>query len=354
MQPVDTIHVYELPCPSTEIDDPNWVIFPVYCCTELGMHRQVTLSPISQFGDPIVIAIEAEKLNSKGYLYNAIASHIERYCIVKLFEEDASVPEITEATVPTTDETDSHFFQQPIHTTAAVTPAGGRPMVPMPHLFDIHVFDCIHPLQTIQGNVGLTFPFGESTVDWQKVDHGQDNQTTLVKQGQGVIIEWKLNKAQQIFGSTNSSPNEVNADAWFDYDTITTKKSRKSSPVGVASLEDCLNEFTGDEQLSNDDSWYCPRCKQHQRASKKIDIWKLPEIMVVHLKRFSQARRSGSKIDKFIDFPLTELDMTDRVLGHSDQEPRLIYDLYAVDNHYGTLSAGHCKYQKKKCSVHTL
>jgi hypothetical protein len=314
----------------------------------MGHYRQVNLSCIRQFGNPIVLAIEAERLNNKDYLYGTIVSHIERYCIVKLFEEDVSVPEMEEATAPNTDEMELPLFQQPIHTTAAVTPAGGRPMVPMPHLFNIHVFDYLHPLPAIRNNiVGLTFPSGSSTVDWQEVNHIGGEEDTLVKQGQGVIIEWKRKKAQQIFGlpsSSSSSSEEINVDAWFNYDVNTTKKVRISSPAGVASLEDCLNEFTGDEQLSNEDSWYCPRCKQHQRASKKIDIWKLPEIMVVHLKRFSQERRWGNKIDTFIDFPLTELDMTDRVLGHCDQDSRLIYDLYAVDNHYGSLGVGHCKY----------
>jgi len=36
----------------------------------------------------------------------------------------------------------------------------------------------------------------------------------------------------------------------------------------------------------DDDAWYCGNCKKHQRASKKLDIWKLPDTLMVHLKRF--------------------------------------------------------------------
>ena len=31
---------------------------------------------------------------------------------------------------------------------------------------------------------------------------------------------------------------------------------------------------------------YCSACKQHRDASKRIEIWKLPSILLIHLKRF--------------------------------------------------------------------
>ena len=35
---------------------------------------------------------------------------------------------------------------------------------------------------------------------------------------------------------------------------------------------------------------YCPSCKKHQQATKKFDLWKLPKILIIHLKRFSYNR----------------------------------------------------------------
>ena len=35
---------------------------------------------------------------------------------------------------------------------------------------------------------------------------------------------------------------------------------------------------------------FCPGCKEFVQASKKFDLWKLPEILVIHLKRFSYDR----------------------------------------------------------------
>ena len=68
------------------------------------------------------------------------------------------------------------------------------------------------------------------------------------------------------------------------------------------------------EQLDEANSWYCPRCKRHVRASKKLDIWALPEILVVHLKRFSHSRLSRDKIDARVNFPLEGLDLQDYML----------------------------------------
>ena len=35
---------------------------------------------------------------------------------------------------------------------------------------------------------------------------------------------------------------------------------------------------------------YCPECKDFVQASKKFDLWKLPDILVIHLKRFPYDR----------------------------------------------------------------
>jgi len=51
-------------------------------------------------------------------------------------------------------------------------------------------------------------------------------------------------------------------------------------------LQDCLEKYTEEEQLGTDDTWHCPHCKQFKQAWKKFDIWRLSEILVIHLKRF--------------------------------------------------------------------
>ena len=38
--------------------------------------------------------------------------------------------------------------------------------------------------------------------------------------------------------------------------------------------------------------WYCGKCKEHQRAYKKLDLWSAPEILILHLKRFQYAQNT--------------------------------------------------------------
>ncbi|XP_056315195.1 ubiquitin carboxyl-terminal hydrolase 15 [Danio aesculapii] len=69
-------------------------------------------------------------------------------------------------------------------------------------------------------------------------------------------------------------------------------------------LRDCIQLFTTKEKLGADDPWYCPSCKQHQQATKQLDLWSLPPVLVVHLKRFSYSRYMRDKLDTLVEFPL--------------------------------------------------
>uniref|UniRef100_A0A0E0AFZ4 USP domain-containing protein n=1 Tax=Oryza glumipatula TaxID=40148 RepID=A0A0E0AFZ4_9ORYZ len=42
-------------------------------------------------------------------------------------------------------------------------------------------------------------------------------------------------------------------------------------------LHGCLEAFLKEEPLGPEDMWYCPCCKKHQQAMKKLDLWRLPE-----------------------------------------------------------------------------
>jgi ubiquitin carboxyl-terminal hydrolase 4/11/15 len=45
-------------------------------------------------------------------------------------------------------------------------------------------------------------------------------------------------------------------------------------------------------------------CKLHQLATKKLDLWGLPEVLIIHLKRFSYNKFSREKLDSLVHFPL--------------------------------------------------
>ena len=114
-------------------------------------------------------------------------------------------------------------------------------------------------------------------------------------------------------------------------------------------IYDCLKLFTKKERLEKENSWYCSKCKEHKQATKTMEIYKSPEILIIHLKRFKTSKvssfgsyyfASGSqKISALVDYPITGLDLTDYVLGNDGKSK--IYDLYGVSNHYGGLGGGH-------------
>lgn len=86
---------------------------------------------------------------------------------------------------------------------------------------------------------------------------------------------------------------------------------------------------------------FCPNCKEHRQASKKLDLWRLPEILVIHLKRFSYSRYFKNKLDTFVSFPTQNLDLGKYAKDKDASNVRYVYELYAISNHYGGLGGGH-------------
>lgn len=119
--------------------------------------------------------------------------------------------------------------------------------------------------------------------------------------------------------------------------SFTAKKTRQEA----ISLFSCLEAFLKEEPLGPDDMWYCPRCKEHRQATKKLDLWRLPDILVFHLKRFSYSRYLKNKLDTFVNFPIHNLDLSKYVKSKDAPMQSHVYELYAISNHYGGLGGGH-------------
>lgn len=107
-------------------------------------------------------------------------------------------------------------------------------------------------------------------------------------------------------------------------------------------IEDCLELLCSTEKLSEEDSWYCSNCKVHTEATKTLQIWSFPPVLVLHLKRFAQEEDGyfSEKLQTQINFPLEGLDLRQYALDPESQEAA-IYDLCCVTNHYGGIGSGH-------------
>ena len=102
-------------------------------------------------------------------------------------------------------------------------------------------------------------------------------------------------------------------------------------------LTDLIENFSKKEILTAENQWFCPKCKSEQLAEKKMDIYTCPDILIIHLKRF----RNEQKLDSFVNFPLTGLDLTKHVKSIKKENENYIYDLIGVGNHYGSIHGGH-------------
>ncbi|XP_078365801.1 uncharacterized protein LOC144650037 isoform X2 [Oculina patagonica] len=106
-------------------------------------------------------------------------------------------------------------------------------------------------------------------------------------------------------------------------------------------LQKCLKTFVESEELP--DTWYCQKCREERDASKCLSLCRLPDTLIIHLKRYSQ---SGVKITAPVEFPVEELDMRQYTkLEHYSAEEigagELIYDLIGCVCHEGSYSSGH-------------
>uniref|UniRef100_A0A182M9T8 ubiquitinyl hydrolase 1 n=1 Tax=Anopheles culicifacies TaxID=139723 RepID=A0A182M9T8_9DIPT len=92
---------------------------------------------------------------------------------------------------------------------------------------------------------------------------------------------------------------------WTVHESVAICRKQQTEPVD---LDHCLRAFTSEEKL---EQWYhCSHCKQKKPATKKLQIWKLPPILIVHLKRFNYVSGKWVKSQKVVNFPYEDFDPT--------------------------------------------
>lgn len=172
-----------------------------------------------------------------------------------------------------------------------------------------------------------------------------------VELGEGIVLNWRPEAFDALFEGNPKKNNEMrgcrtadddgkDCDFFPDPELEARRAKMQARKKSGVTLDECFTETGKREVLSEDNAWYCNRCKEMRLAAKTLEIWTLPDILVVHLKRFGGARGSRDKIDVHVNYPITGLDMSDKV-GLKEDGKEYIYDLFAVDNHYGGLGGGH-------------
>ncbi|CAH0564430.1 unnamed protein product [Brassicogethes aeneus] len=182
-----------------------------------------------------------------------------------------------------------------------------------------------------------------------------------------LVLEWSEESKKEIIGDDH--------DLIEEHASVKVLRAQALQGGAPLTLEECLRDYTEAETLT--DAWRCPHCQQYQPVVKTLDVWSLPDILVVHFKRFRQQSLRGcnsTKLTSMVDFPVNGLDMSPHLankrnanlnrngpLNDSDNSMIInntwspwkrsrkqsssednLYDLYAVCYHHGTdLETGH-------------
>ena len=110
--------------------------------------------------------------------------------------------------------------------------------------------------------------------------------------------------------------------------SIGRKVGKKSHAI---SLDSCFRAYSREEMLTGNDQWYCSKCKEHRDIHKKLELFRVPKILVIQVKRFQSKKGAGSsgrsgffsmayaqicqqeKVGDLVDFPLVGLDISKHV-----------------------------------------
>ncbi|KAM9592483.1 ubiquitin carboxyl-terminal hydrolase 4 isoform 2-T2 [Trichechus inunguis] len=332
IMPRDDIFVYEV-C-STSADGSECVTLPVYF-RERKSRLSSTSSGAVLYGQPLLVSVPKHKLTLE-FLYQAVCERISRYIKQPLPDEFGSSPlelGACNGSRGSCEGEEEMEHQEEGKEQLSETEGSGEEELGS------------DPSETIQKKVKgqpcpkrlFTFSVVNSygTADINSL--ATDGKLLKLNSRSTLAIDWDSETRNLYYDEQESETCEKH---------VSMLQPQKKKKTSVA-LRDCIELFTTMETLGEHDPWYCPNCKKHQQATKKFDLWSLPKILVVHLKRFSYNRYWRDKLDTVVEFPVRALNMSEFVCDLSARP--YVYDLIAVSNHYGAMGVGHyTAYAKNK------
>ncbi|CAN2387596.1 Specifically deubiquitinates 'Lys-120' of histone H2A (H2AK119Ub) [Pristimantis euphronides] len=159
------------------------------------------------------------------------------------------------------------------------------------------------------------------------------------------------NPTPQVYEVVNEDPKTA----------FSTLSDRKELQLDDWSVLGCLDHFTRKESLVGNNQLLCNTCTQRQakavknntkgdkkflytNAKKQMLVSVPPPILTLHLKRFQQNGFNLQKLNKHIKFPEV-IDLapfcTVKCKNIRDDDRRVLYSLYGVIEHSGTMRSGH-------------
>ncbi|XP_048349102.1 ubiquitin carboxyl-terminal hydrolase 16 isoform X2 [Sphaerodactylus townsendi] len=177
------------------------------------------------------------------------------------------------------------------------------------------------------------------------------NELSLDVESDNMDIAYELDSDSKIY-------EVVNVDSETAFCTLA---NREMISLEEGSVLHCLYQFTRNEKLCENNKLLCDVCTRRQlsgpknaatntkkhiytNAKKQMLISLAPPILILHLKRFQQARYNLQKVNKHIKFPEI-MDLAPfcsvKCKNVVEGSQRVLYSLYGVVEHSGTMRSGH-------------
>jgi DNA-directed RNA polymerase subunit RPC12/RpoP len=96
------------------------------------------------------------------------------------------------------------------------------------------------------------------------------------------IEKTEIAKEYEIIVEFNQESNYINKDTFklnnfeqhsLEYIIKKEEPKNEEEDNGKMTLSKCLKKFCKEEQLEEGDEWYCPKCKKHVLAKKKMELY---------------------------------------------------------------------------------
>lgn len=200
-----------------------------------------------------------------------------------------------------------------------------------------------------------------------------DDDPTIVGDGDSIVVDWhfavdvatngfgfRVGGGDSIFASTPAAPRIRPPAVTVKSHSSCGSAPKKEKHSGAVTLEECLDAFAKEEKIPEA---LCSKCRDLRVQTKRMSLWRLPPIMIIHLNRFQFTPTLRRKLRDLVVFPTEGLDLS-RIMApqsvgvarpdtengtreSSGDDPKdggrseMLYDLYGVIHHQGALSGGH-------------
>ncbi|KNC49463.1 CAMK/CAMK1 protein kinase [Thecamonas trahens ATCC 50062] len=197
-------------------------------------------------------------------------------------------------------------------------------------------FPSIRDLDNVSPNaLGLSLVIRQLSASGRVLRSFAPDRSCVLEANSRLVVDWATNEGLHLRSLLAKSPVEVKVE-----DGGSSSASVSSSGMDLVR---CLELFTGRETLDPSAEWRCEACNVKGYGARELALDRLPRVLVIQLKRFQSHQTPygfhSTKLEAFIDFPLTGLDLTPFVREGAPVPG--VYNLVGVVNHIGVVGGGH-------------